>query len=62
MVTVDLKLKDAWSWKESDDKPIHCIKRQRHHFVDKDTYVYSQSYGFSRSRVLGQQGDQASES
>ena len=45
---------------ERDDKPIHCIKRQRHHFADKG--MYSQSYGFSSSCVLGPQGDQASES
>ena len=60
MVSVDMTLKDAWSWKESDDKPIHCIRRQRHHFADKD--MYSQSYGFSSSHVLRPQGDQASES
>ena len=37
------------SWKESYDKPTQCIKKQRHHFSDKDPY--SQSYGFSSSHV-----------
>ena len=36
-------------WKESYDKPRHCIKKQRHHFADKG--LYSQSYGFSSSHV-----------
>ena len=31
------------------DKPREHIKKQRHHFVDKDSY--SQSYGFSSSHV-----------
>ena len=31
-------------WKESYDKPRHCIKNQRHHFAEKSPY--SQSYGF----------------
>ena len=34
-------------WKESYDKPTQCIKKQRHHFLDKGTY--SQNYGFSNS-------------
>ena len=29
---------------ESHDKPRQCIKKQRHHFADKDPY--NQSYGF----------------
>ena len=37
------------SWQESYDKPRYCIKNQGHQFVDKD--LYSQSYGFSSSRV-----------
>ena len=37
------------SWKKSYDKPRHCIKKQRHHFANKDPS--SQSYGFSSSRV-----------
>ena len=36
-------------WKESDDKPRLCIKKQRHYFVNKGPY--SQSYGFSGSHV-----------
>ena len=36
-------------WKENDDKPGQCIKKQRHHFADKGPY--SQSYGFSSSHV-----------
>ena len=31
------------------DKPRQCIKKQRHHFADKD--LYSQSYGFFSSHV-----------
>ena len=30
-------------------KPRQCIKKQRHHFVDKG--LYSQNYGFSSSHV-----------
>ena len=33
----------------SFDKPRQCIKKQRHHFADKDPF--SQSYGFSSSHV-----------
>ena len=36
-------------WKESYNKPRQHIKKERHHFADKD--LYSQSYGFSSSRV-----------
>ena len=36
-------------WKKSYDKPRQCIKKQRHHFANKDPY--SQSYGFSSSQV-----------
>ena len=36
-------------WKKSYDKPRQCIKKQRHHFANKDPY--SQSYGFSSSHV-----------
>ena len=36
-------------WKKSCDKPRQCIKKQRHHFVNK--IQYSQSYGFSSSHV-----------
>ena len=41
MVTAPMKLKDAYSLKESYDKPIQCIKKQRYHFADKS--LYSQS-------------------
>ena len=36
-------------WKQSCDKPIQCIKKQRHHFANKG--LYSQSYDFSNSYV-----------
>ena len=36
-------------WKKSYGKPRQCIKKQRHHFVDKDPS--SQSYGFSSNHV-----------
>ena len=36
-------------WKESYDNPRQHIKKQRHHFANKDPY--SQSYGFSSSHV-----------
>ena len=38
------------SWKESYEKPRHCIKKQRHPFAYKGPY--SQSYDFSSSYVL----------
>ena len=45
-----MKLKKTLAtWKESSDKPVQCIKKQRCHFADKG--LYSQSYGFSRSHV-----------
>ena len=31
-------------WKKSYDKPIQCIKNQRHHFANKG--LYGQRYGF----------------
>ena len=49
MVNAAMKLKDAWSLEKSYDKPRQCIKKQRHHFADKD--LCSQSYGFSSSHV-----------
>ena len=49
MVTAAMKLKDAYSWKNSYDKLRQCIKKQRHYFADKGPY--SQSYGFSSSQV-----------
>ena len=36
-------------WKESYDKPIQHIQKQRHYFANKGPY--SQSYGFSSSQV-----------
>jgi len=36
-------------WKKSNDKPRQHIKKQKHYFADKG--LYSQSYGFSSSRV-----------
>ena len=36
-------------WKKSYDKPRQCIKKQRHHFVDKSPS--SQSHGFFSSHV-----------
>ena len=37
-------------WKESYDKSIQNIKKQRYHFTEKG--LYSQSYVFSSSHVL----------
>ena len=44
-----MKLKDAYSWKESYDQPRQNIKKQRHYFVNKGPS--SQGYGFSSSHV-----------
>ena len=49
MVTAAMKLKDASPGKKSYDKPRQNIKKQRHYFANKGSY--SQSYGFSSSRV-----------
>ena len=49
MMTPATNLKDTAPWKKSYDKPRQHIKKQRHHFADKDPY--SQSYGFSSSHV-----------
>ena len=35
MVIAAMKLKDAYSWKESYDQPRQHIKKQRHYFADK---------------------------
>ena len=48
MVTVAMKLKDAYPWKKSYGQPSQHIKKQRHYFANK---VSSQSYGFSSSHV-----------
>ena len=34
-VTAAMKLKDAFSWKKSYDKPSRHIKKQRYKFADK---------------------------
>ena len=49
MVTAAMKLKDACPWKKSYDWPRQHIKKQWHYFPNKCSY--SQSYGFSSSRV-----------
>ena len=49
MVTAAIKLKDAYSWKESYDQPRQHIKKQRHYFPKKGPS--SQGYGFSSSHV-----------
>ena len=49
MVMAATKLKMLAPWKKSYDKPRQSIKKQRHHFANKDSYI--QSYGFSSSHV-----------
>ena len=49
VVTEAMKLKDAYSWKESYDQPRQHIKKQRHYFANKGPS--SQGYGFSSSHV-----------
>ena len=49
MVTEAVKLKDAYSLKNSYDQPRQHIKKQRHYFTNKGPS--SQSYGFSSSHV-----------
>ena len=44
-----MKLKDAYSWKESNDQPRQHIKKQRHYFAKKGPS--SQGYGFSCGHV-----------
>ena len=48
-VTAAMKLKDTCSLEGIYDKCWWHIKKQRHHFANKD--LYSQSYGFSSSQV-----------
>ena len=48
-MTAATKLKDAYFWKKSFDKPRQPIKKQRHYFENKGPS--SQSYGFSSTRV-----------
>ena len=49
MVTAAMKLKDAYSWKESYDQPKQHIQKQRHYFANKGSS--SQGYGFSSGHV-----------
>ena len=49
MVTAAMKLKDACSLEENNDKPRQHIRKQRHYFASIG--LYSQSYGFSSNRV-----------
>ena len=49
MVTVAMKLKDAYSLEEIYDQPRQHIKKQRHYFANKG--LSSLSYGFSSSYV-----------
>ena len=49
MVTAAMKLKDAYSWKESYDQPRQQIEKQSHYFANKGPS--SQGYGFSSSHV-----------
>ena len=49
MVTAAMKLKDACSLEENNDKPRQHIKKQRHYFVNKG--LSSQGYGFSSGHV-----------
>ena len=50
MVTAATKLKDAFFWKDSYDKPRQDIKKQRYHLVNK--IPCSQSYAFSSSHAM----------
>ena len=43
------EIKTLAPWKKDYDKPRQHIKKQRHYFANKVSY--SQSYGFSSSRV-----------
>ena len=49
MVTAAMKLKDAYSSKESYDQPRQYMKKQRYYFDNKGSS--SQGYGFSSSHV-----------
>ena len=49
MVTAAMKLKDAYSWKESYDQPRQHIQKQRHYFANKGPS--NQGYGFSSGHV-----------
>ena len=45
----EIKKKMLTPWKEGSDKTRQLIKKQRHHFANKDPY--SQRYGFSSSHI-----------
>ena len=49
IVIAAMKLKDAYSWKESYDQPRQHIKKQRYCFANKSPS--SKGYVFSRSHV-----------
>ena len=49
MVTAAMRLKTLTPWKKTYDQDRKHIKKQRHYFANKG--LYSQSYGFSSSRV-----------
>ena len=49
MVIAAMKLKDAYSWKESYDRPRQHTKKQRHYFANEGPS--SQGYGFSSGHV-----------
>ena len=49
MVTAAMKLKDAYTLKESYDQPRQHIEKQRHYFANKG--LSSQSFGFSSSNI-----------
>ena len=52
MVTVAMKLEDAYSFKESYDQPRQHIKKQRHYFANKGPSGQSfWLFGFSSSHV-----------
>ena len=49
LVAAAMKLKDAYSWKESYDQTRQHIKKQTHYFVNIGPS--SQGYGFSSGHV-----------
>ena len=49
MVTAAMKLKDAYSLKESYDQPRWDIQKQRRYFANKG--LASQGFGFSSGHV-----------
>ena len=55
MVTAAVELEGAYSLKEKRDKPRQCLKKQRHHFLDKG--LPSQGCGFPSSHVLMGESD-----